>query len=229
MYHRLVRPIPNWAIVGGAGGAIVGFTMLGLIRAGVGGDARLVNPFLHTTEFDVLFGNAVELARAVKRNTLGQVPVALHFADLAALVPQQFVPFVKIEPAAWFANRFYPQYAAMGGGLAYGTIAEAMIGGGSFGAAARGAALGAVFAAIHTFYARRARSYWAVVFYVWATSLCYQSYRATTFLFLTMFVYRFLPVVVLVKALTTMLDRFAPGGSRPTVTGSETLPTAAIR
>ena len=51
----------------------------------------------------------MELARAKADGTLGVVPTALYFADLAALLPQQLAPFEKVEPAAWYVSTFYPE------------------------------------------------------------------------------------------------------------------------
>ena len=103
MYHTLVRPVPPRAVVAGVSAGIAGFVVLGMLRGGTGAtDGGMgLSPFLYASEFDVLFGNAVELARARAAGTLGSVPWALYFADLAALLPQQIAPFEKIEPAGW--------------------------------------------------------------------------------------------------------------------------------
>ena len=60
---------------------------------------------------------------------------------------------------------------------------------------------------IHRFYVRRSDSYWALVFYLWATTLSYQAFRGTTFVLLVLFMFRFLPVMVGVKLLATGLNR----------------------
>jgi oligosaccharide repeat unit polymerase len=210
MYHLLVRPIPPAIIALGVIAGVGTFALLGMARGGLGyGGASDMNPFLYPSEFDVLFGNALELYRASVQGSLNDVPTALYFADVAALLPQQMAPFQKVDPAMWYVTTFYPEYAAWGGGLAFGTMAEAALTGGWPSAAVRGVVLGLCFAGVHRLFIRRSNSYWAVVFYVWMTTLSYQSFRATTFYFLVLFVFRFLPVVLAVKIAAAALNRAA--------------------
>jgi hypothetical protein len=48
-----------------------------------------------------------------------------------------------------------------------------------------------------------------LVFYVWATTLSYQSLRATTLALLVLFVYRFVPAVAGVTIVAAALERSA--------------------
>jgi len=210
MYHLLVRPISFRA---GALGAVTGlflFLMFGLVRASwpLPPDASF-NPMLYASEFDVLFATVIDLARASAHNTLGAVPPALYFVDLVALVPQQLVPFEKVEAATWYVSTFHPEYAAQGGGFAFGTMAEAVLTGGIASSVARGAALGLCFAGVHRFYTAHSDRFWVLVFYVWATTLSYQAFRGTTFLLLVLFVYRFLPTVIGVNLISGLIERAA--------------------
>ena len=150
----------------------------------------------------------VELQRAAESGSVGTLSTAFYYADFAALLPQQIAPFVKVDPSVWYVNTFYPEYAAQGGGLAFGTMAEAVLTGGWFSAAVRGGLLGLCFAALHRFYIR-CQSYWALVFYVWVTTLSYQSFRATTFYLLALFAFRFLPVMLGVKFAAAALNSAA--------------------
>ena len=199
MYHMLVAPLPARLVAGIAAAGLLGFLAFGTLRSGhiVG------NPFSATNEFEVLFANAVHLARISR--TIHDVPAALYWADLARLVPQQLVPFDKLDPAGWYVARFFPEYAASGGGLAFGTITEAVLTGGPVSALARGASLGLCFAVIHRACLRHAHSFWAFVFYIWIMTLCYQSFRNTTFSLDVLIGYRFLPVVIAVTVLTALL------------------------
>ena len=210
MYHTMVRPIrPRTVVLASCAGLGV-FIAFGLVRGGwLRSETYSLNPFLYSTEFDILFGSPLELARLQANEALGAVPKALYFVDLTALIPQQLVPFEKVEAAAWYVSTFYPGYAAQGGGLAFGTMSEAVITGGVLSAAARGAALGFCFAKLHRFYVGHADDYWALVFYVWLTTLCYQSFRATTFVLLVLFVYRFVPVLIGVNLVAITFKRAA--------------------
>lgn len=199
MYHMLVAPLPARFVAGIAAAGLLGFLAFGIVRGG----NIVTNPFSGTTEFEVLFANAIHLARI--NRTIHDFPVALYWADVARLVPQQLVPFDKLDPAGWYVARFFPQYAASGGGLAFGTIAEAVLTGGAVSALARGAALGLCFATIHRACLRHAHSFWAFVFYIWIMSLCYHSFRNTTFSLAVLIGYRFLPAVLAVTVLTTLV------------------------
>ena len=213
MYHMLVAPLPARFVGGFAAAGLLGFLAFGILRSG----NIVANPFSGTTEFEVLFANAIHLARISP--TVHDIPAAISWADLARLVPQQLVPFDKLDPAAWYVARFFPEYAAAGGGLAFGTITEAVLTGGAVSALARGAALGLCFAAIHRACLRHAHSFWAFVFYVWIMTLCYQSFRNTTFSLAVLVGYRFLPAVFAVTVLAALLAAVtraaSPLASRP--------------
>ena len=120
LYHLLVRPIPPAVIALGVVAGVGTFALLGMARGGwsYGGGSGM-NPLLYPSEFDVLFGNALELYRANVQGSLNDVPTALYFADVGALVPQQVAAFQKVDPAVWYVTTFYPVYAAQGGGLAF--------------------------------------------------------------------------------------------------------------
>jgi hypothetical protein len=189
---------------------LTGFIAFGVLRnASVADGHSWFNPFVYASEFEILMGNALDLAHKQSTGSLGMLPEGFHFADLTGLVPQQLAPFPKVDPADWYVNTFYPVYASQGGGLAFGTISEAVLTGGWVSAAARGAALGFCFAEVHRFYMRRSSHYWVLAFYVWLATLSYQSFRNRTFVLLLLFVYRFLPVMIAVKVLVTVLNRAA--------------------
>jgi hypothetical protein len=193
-----------------AGVGLIGFTALGVLRnALLPSGGFWSNPFAFASEFEILMGNAIDLAQKQLTGALGILPDGFFWADLTGLVPQQFFPFQKVDPADWYVHTFYPVYAAQGGGLAFGTIAEAVLSGGWVSAAARGAALGFCFAKIHRFYVNHSGRYWVLAAYVWLATLSYQAFRNRTFVLLLLFVYRFLPVMITVKVLVTVLNRAA--------------------
>lgn len=210
MYQLVVRPVSLRFVFAMAGLGLIGFTVFGVLRGGFLPSGRFsFNPFEYASEFEILMGNALDLARMQSLGSLGVLPDGFHLADLTGLVPQQLAPFKKVDPADWYVTTFYPIFAAQGGGLAFGTIAEAVLTGGWVSAAARGAALGFCFAKIHRFYVKHASSYWILAAYVWLATLSYQSFRNRTFILLLLFVYRFLPAMIAVKVLVTILNRAA--------------------
>jgi hypothetical protein len=210
MYQLVVRPLSLRFVATVALVGLAGFIAFGVVRsASLAAGHSWFNPFHYASEFEILMGNALDLAQKQATGSLGTLPAGLHWADITGLVPQQLAPFQKMDPADWYVNTFYPRYAAQGGGLAFGTIAEAVLTGGWLSAAARGAALGVCFAEIHRFYVRHSSRYWVLAFYVWLATLSYQSFRNRTFVLLLLFVYRFLPVMIAMKVLVTVLNRAA--------------------
>jgi oligosaccharide repeat unit polymerase len=211
MYHLLVRPLPPRVVLAIAGAGLSGFIALGIVRGLSGGATgkSSPNPFRYSSEFETVFANAVHLNRV--KHTIGGLSIAFYLADLTALVPQQVAPFPKIDRAEWYVSTFFPEYAAVGGGLAFGAGSEAILAGGWIAAVMLGGALGLCFAQVHRFYARRADRFWVFVMYVWVTTLSYQAFRNTTFSLLVLFVYRFVPVFVTVNLLASNIGRLSGG------------------
>ncbi len=207
MYHYLVRPLRLRHALAGGAVTLVAFDILGMLRAGLDPLAlTAVNPlFGHNTEFEVVFANAYHLGRQLAAGAVPDIPSALRLADLLALVPQQLIPVEKVNPADWYVWTFFPVYAARGGGFVFGTIAEAVLGAGWVEAAGRGAALGVALAWLHRAVVRRPSSFWAFILYVWVSVQIYHSVRATTFMLLGYFVYRFVPAAVAVAVLAAVL------------------------
>jgi hypothetical protein len=135
-----------------------------------------------------------------------QLPSYFFLGDILAVLPQQLAPYTKFDPATWYVNRFFPEYAAAGGGLAFGVIPESLLTGGIVSAAIRGAFLGLLFAGIHRLYVHNPRRLWVFVFYVWITTLSYQAFRASTLYLLVPFVYRFLVIMFAVRIAAGLLD-----------------------
>jgi oligosaccharide repeat unit polymerase len=208
MYHTLIRPISPGQILSIGAVGLTGFVVFGALRGGAGTVSPVLsfNPFAYGSEFESLFANAVHLNRL--SGSLGDFPPAFYLADLLAIVPQQLAPFTKIDRADWYVTTFFPGYAAIGGGLAFGTISEAILTGGWISALGWGAALGFAFAKVHRFYARHADHFWVFVFYVWITTLSYQAFRNSTFAHIVLIVYRFIPAVVIVSVLAMLIRRF---------------------
>jgi oligosaccharide repeat unit polymerase len=205
MYDALVRPIRPRLVIAVAGCGLIGFVAFGAVRNGISltGGGASINPFSYATEFESLFANAVHLERV--RPTLEKLPPTFYLGDVANLIPQQIAPYVKIDRADWYVNKFFPEYAQAGGGLAFGTISEAVLAGGPLSALAAGAALGFCFARIHRFHIRHRGNFWIFVFYVWVTTLSYQSFRNSTFSLLVLFFYRFIFAVLFVNVLAAVL------------------------
>ena len=208
-YHSLVRRISMRVISLVAVAGLAGFVAFGILRAGVAGTPDqpwYVIPFSSSSEFEILFGNALHLDRVVTSGVNLDLPAYFFLGDVLAVLPQQLAPYTKFDPATWYVHRFFPEYAAAGGGLAFGVIAESLLTGGIISAAIRGAFLGLLFAGIHRLYVHNPRQLWVFVFYVWVTTLSYQAFRASTLYLLVPFVYRFLIIMFAVRIAAALLD-----------------------
>ena len=221
IYHSLVRPISARVMTVGAAAGVLAFIAFGILRSGVTAGGTVpwyVVPFSYASDFEVLFANAVHLDRIAHSGHDLRLPAGFHLADVLALVPQQLAPYTKVDPAAWYVGTFFPEYAAIGGGLAFGLIAESVATGGWLSAVARGALLGLLYAFAHRAFARHGHRFWMFVFYVWLTTLSYQAFRATTLYLLVPVVYRFLFVMIVVNVTALLIDRATrPRTQRPAV------------
>ena len=216
MYHGTVRPLPLGMVAVAGVATLAVFVVLGYLRSGFRQSPDAVGGYLifGAGEFENILANAYDLKRLQAIGAVGDLPLAFHLADLL-VIPQQLLPFAKVEPATWYVSTLYPEYAAAGGGYVFGTIAQAILGGGWIDVMARGAVLGLLLGLVHRYCMRRPSSLWAFVFYVWATVLVYNSFRNTTFFLLLLFLYRFLPVMLAVKVLSALWAKLprAPGRS----------------
>jgi hypothetical protein len=208
MYHYGVRRLRLWNIVACGVVGLSVFLLLGVLRQveATGIDTTGINLiFGYASEFENNFANAYDLGRLQALGLTRDLPAAFYLADLLAFVPQQLLPVEKISPAVWYVTRFYPIYAASGGGMAFGSIAESVLGGGWLDAVGRGGALGLMLALVFRWHTRAGRRLWPFILYMWLTLLVYNSFRGTTFMLLGLFVYRFVPVWLGVTVVASML------------------------
>lgn len=203
LYHLLVRPIRLRTALAGALVCLVGFLAFGIARAytGGGGFAAVGQWNLGGVggEFESLFGNVIDLQHRLASGEVGPLPPAFHFADIVAPFPSQILPFQKYDPAAWYVGTFFPLQAESGAGLAFGAIAQGVLGFGWIELLIRGCVLGYAFARFHRYFSRRADRFWVAVMYVWLTVWCYQSFRDQSFILLTYILQWFVPLVLVVE------------------------------
>lgn len=177
--------------------AIVLFMVAGMLRD-KNPDASLLDLF-QTGEFTVLFINAVDLKDRFASGLADEVRFAFYLVDLIRLIPGQLLGGVKLDPAQWYAETFYPEYFDAGGGFAFGILSECVAGGGIPEAAARGALLGVVFAFSANRLIGARLSIRRAFVYVWMVALCYQSYRDTTFSLAVRGLYQLVPMLLLMS------------------------------
>lgn len=207
LFHWLVRPVSE-RLIALAGATIVAlFIVAGVLRGGLLESRYSAgwNVFAYSSEFESLLGNAYELDRLNREGAIGSLSAGFYLTDVLALVPQQLSPVPKVSPADWYVNRFYPESAEAGLGLAFGTIPESILAGGIPDLLLRGALLGALLAAVHRWVSTRGRAaFWPLVIYTWMTIQVYNCFRNTTFCLLGLFFWRVLPIVVVVEVLVAL-------------------------
>ncbi|HEX6178587.1 MAG TPA: hypothetical protein VF057_09515, partial [Thermoanaerobaculia bacterium] len=207
-YHFAVARIPfRWM----AATAVTGFgimAFIGAVRQTTTFEFRDIgNKMAAATEFETILGNAVHL------KYVAQVPGAfidrpnLYWADLLAAVPQQFLPFPKETAALWYMRTYFREQYEAGGGLAFGLLAEGVMGHGWVEMIWRGLLVGALFALFHRLLTRPNVGVGYLMFYIWMIAWCYQTIRTGTFSLLMLMNYRFLVPLLAWKALAMLIRR----------------------
>jgi hypothetical protein len=218
-YHQLVRPIPFSVLTTGGVALVGGFLALGAMRAYQGGDVvgAGLEVLSSANEFESLFGNAIDLDRMVESGRVDRSSLAsaVYLGDIIGLVPQQLMPVEKVNLSRWYVETFYNFHAELGGGFAFGVIAEAIVGAGPVDLLWRALLVGFGLGWLD----RRMRSAPVglpmFVFYVWVVSSAYLMFRITTLALVPIFVYRVVPVLLAVMVLAELLAL----ASRPMIGG----------
>jgi hypothetical protein len=213
LYHRLVQPLRVWMAAAAAGVLIAGAIAYGLARDVGGGIATVAasegSPWAAMNEFQALFGIAYDLFARKAAGTLGAIPWQVYANDFLIVVPSQILPFPKADPCIG-----YPQVDGIGLGCVLGVVSNAVIGLDWVELAARGLVLGFLFAAIHRWYKRHRTGYWATLFYLCLCLWSYYTFRASTFYLVYFVVYRFLPMLVAVRAVQMLVEAARRGMPR---------------
>jgi hypothetical protein len=200
-YHRLVKPfrISQAVILGIL--FIAGFQMVGIARNRILGSGQPQPPVTFqslvsvTSEFQSMFATAYDLEQMKKTGRLGEIPGQLYLSDFVMPVPQQLLPFKKIDPSLWYVEVKGIKNQT---GFMFGVIAQSVIGFGRLELALRGAVVGVIFAWSGRWYRRRSSRFLPTLFYVWLCVWSYYTFRASTFYLLSPIIYRVLPAMALI-------------------------------
>jgi hypothetical protein len=177
------------------------FLVLGLLR---GGGYFDINDAAGRSEFMAVFVTALDVQQLHIAGSTLDLNVSMLVSDLFRLIPQQLLDYEKIDPATWYVSNFYPHYAEGGGGLAFGMLSEAILGGGGFNAFLRGLTLGAIVTLAFNFLTRR-QSIWHLLIYVWLFVTLYQCFRDTTFTLGGRFLFQSGPALLLVGIMAQLV------------------------
>jgi len=212
LYHRLVRPLRVTVIVMAGIGVLVTAMVFGMMRGGtdiegnVGNLRSLVSSygtgelFSIANEFQTVFGGSYDLYQMKNAGAVQSVPWQVYATEILMLAPQQLLPFEKVLVQSWYLETSeVPSY------FMYGPVSQAVLGLSWVELVLRGAILACVFGKVHRWYVRRAAGFQATLFYLWMTVWSYYTIRASTFYFVTLLVYGYIPTLVCVYLMRELL------------------------
>lgn len=200
IWDHFVRRFSAVTIAALAVTGLTAFLVLGLVRGGL----LDINDAAGRSEFMAVFVTALDVQQLHVAGSTVDMNVSMLVSDLSRLIPQQLLDFEKVDPATWYVANFYPTYAEGGGGLAFGMLSEAVLGGGGASAFLRGLTLGAIVSLAFNFLTRR-QSIWHMLIYVWLFVTLYQCFRDTTFTLAGRFLFQSGPALLLVAIMAQLV------------------------
>jgi hypothetical protein len=206
LWHILKRPLSSrYWLLAGVGGVVL-FLFLGILRGLIDQDISYLAFFGRGLgEFDHLWANSVEVYQAAMQGSVN-VSLSTRFGEFWAFIPSQLLSIEKQTLSDWFLDAFYPEYKALGGGWAFGALAQVGVGGGAFEASIRGAALGCIFGMAYLAYRNSTSSWWVFPSYMFLLVFSFNSIRNTTFWFLTGVIQTLIPALIVIAILGALLS-----------------------
>lgn len=181
---------------------VLAFLAAGAIRqTALSGQAASPLTLFQGGEFVAYFYNGLDLQDKAADIRSPLLSAALYLVDLLRLVPRQIIGDFKVDPAAFYASTFYPDFYESGGAYAFGAIAESALGFGAAEALVRGALLGLAYGAVRRLVDGPRVTTTAVFAYTWFVVLAYEGLRDTTFSVFPRFVLQVLPLLVVARLL----------------------------
>ena len=202
MYHQFVRRLKTWQLLSIGLSLFAGFLAIGLVRGSATLGSNLANfksgfatlrlGASTNTEFQALFAGNFDLLRVKEEGNLGQVPLQFMLYDIVMVVPQQLLPFPKLDVQEWVYERSLPGF------FMFNPISQAIIGFGWLEVIARGVMLGFVLTKVRIWYARRSQRFWPTLGYFYLIMIAYYTFRGTAFyIIIVCILFRFLPLYLL--------------------------------
>jgi len=222
LWHTFVRPVRlrTLALVGLIG--LVAFSAIPVLR-GAGSLADGLHDIwrqwttvdfrtrvARNTEFQNGLAGTYDLYRLKQTGLLVDVPWQVRAFDVLVLIPQQLLPFEKVDPQKWY----HRELADTIGFFMVNPIGQAILGFDWIELILRGAGLGVFFGWLHRWYAHRPDGFWRVWVYLWLTIFAYYAIRATTFILLYWIMYRVVPALLgvwlLSRGIEFVMQRWRP-------------------
>jgi hypothetical protein len=201
-----IRRIPlRWMCAGAVAGFVLMLGMSAMREAKqFGSPSRLTGQI---TEFEIIFANAVDLKYLQDASGAFLDKPGLYWSGLTALIPSEFLTTEKDTPANWYGREYYRQFFESGGGLAFGVLAEAVVGYGAIEMVWRGLLVGILLGLLHRFLMRGHVSLPFMMFYVWILVWSYQTVRNGTLTLFVLILYHFIVPLLAILILSAVLRR----------------------
>lgn len=160
---------------------LIVFILLGEFRGTDTTTSNLIeNAFGGLGEFESIWANSVEMLQEKNKGNI-DVPFNVRFNEFWQFIPSQLLPFEKQSISGWYLSKYYTSFQERGGGWAFGSIAQAALGGGVFEAFLRGSLLGLFYYLIFRYQRSNSNVWWSFPLYLHFLIFSYQSIRDTTF------------------------------------------------
>lgn len=205
LYHHFVNPLSPGRISAAGTAIFAGFLIFGAMRGHASFGANVENLqgvlqhqesiFSLANEFQVLFAGAYDLLIMKENGIIKHVPLQFLFYDAVMLIPQQFLPFTKMDVQNWYLD-----LSMNPGFFMFNPVAQSVLGFGWVELIARGALLGLTFAWLRRWYLRNSSNFWITLLYGWLIVESYYTIRSTPFYHIAhMLLYVFAPIYLLVR------------------------------
>ena len=209
LYHRLVNPFRTKVLIPVLVILLTAFFLFGLLRGGPLSLQKRINEiastedfsFTTSNEFEALLGGAYDLYYLKQNDLIQNVPWQIRIFEFLLLIPQQLLPFEKVNPQQWYLDlTAYPSY------FMFNPVAQSIVGLGWIEIVMRGVFLGWLFARIHRWYVHKATSFWRTLFYLFLTVWSYYTIRSSTFMFVYFVFYHFVPLMIVTVFVRELLN-----------------------
>jgi len=104
-FHRLIRPIGPALATGIAALCLGGMLGYGIVRDFGNRVTGFADMWTAGTEFQALLANPLHVSWLRARGLLTEVPWHITFNDVVLMVPQQLLPFHKLDMSDWVHSR----------------------------------------------------------------------------------------------------------------------------
>lgn len=162
---------------------------------------NMATGFSISNEFQISYGSILELQHNLTSGLLADIPWQVYAQEILLVIPQQLLPFEKVDPVGWYVTETNNiDY------FSYGVIAESVLGFGFAELAVRGFLTGAIFAAVHNWWSGTSDKFWPTFFYMWLLIVVYQSFRNTSMHIVPLIMYQWVPVYAFVLLLESVFQ-----------------------